>query len=207
MTLRRFRDDPEGTREALMAATYRALSTHGYADLTIGRIGEEFEKSVSLIYHHYDGKDDLLVDFLGYLLEEFETASVVDGDAAPDDRLRRALELARTGPLDDDIELARTLVELRAQAAHDPDYREQFDRTDRLFRDRYAAIIRSGVEQGVFRDVNPESTAEFLVTTINGAILQRVTTGRPVDPVFEGLEGYVRSHLLIGDGDRGPTSL
>ncbi|MEF8774483.1 MAG: helix-turn-helix domain-containing protein, partial [Halobacteriales archaeon] len=56
-----FDADAEDTDEALMAATYRALCEHGYADLTIQQIGAEFEKSTSLLYHHYDGKDELLV--------------------------------------------------------------------------------------------------------------------------------------------------
>lgn len=163
---------------------------------------ETFEKSVSLVYHHYDGKDELLVDFLGFMLEDFESAYDVDEDADPLDRLRAAFERVQSGPLDgEDCEFVSALTELRAQASHDPAYREQFERTDRLFRDRYAEIIRAGIEQGIFRDVDPESTAELLVTTMNGAILQRVTTDRPISPVFDELDEYVRSRLLVEEGD------
>ncbi|MFC6903801.1 TetR/AcrR family transcriptional regulator [Halalkalicoccus tibetensis] len=196
MPPRTFNGDPEGTREELMQATYRALREHGYADLTIERIGEEFEKSVSLVYHHYGGKDELLVDFLGFMLEEFEAASDVDDDADPRERLWTALDRARSGPLDEDAEFTSALTELRVQAAHDPAYREQFDRTDRLFRERYAEIIRSGIERGVFREVDPESVADLLVTTVDGAILQVATTDRPVDPALDELEAYVRTRLL-----------
>jgi AcrR family transcriptional regulator len=64
-----FDDEPADTREAIMQATYRALRAHGYARLTIQRIGDEFPKSKSLLYHHYDGKDDLLLEFLSYMLD------------------------------------------------------------------------------------------------------------------------------------------
>lgn len=188
-----------------MQATYRALREHGYAELTIERIGEEFEKSVSLVYHHYGGKDELLVDFLGFMLEEFEAASDVDEEADPRERLWTALDRARSGPLDEDAEFASALTELRIQAAHDPAYREQFDQTDRLFRERYAEIIRSGIERGVFREVDPESVADLLVTTVDGALLQQATTDRPVDPALDELKAYVRARLLV-DGVDGADS-
>jgi len=73
--------EPSDTRQAILGAAFRALCEHGYANVTIKRIGDEFDKSPSLVYHHYDGKDDLLIDLLEYLLDEFE-ASIADGSAA-----------------------------------------------------------------------------------------------------------------------------
>ncbi|OYR82216.1 TetR family transcriptional regulator, partial [Halorubrum ezzemoulense] len=64
--------EPSDTRQAILGAAFRALCEHGYANVTIQRIGDEFDKSPSLVYHHYDGKDDLLIDLLGFLLDEFE---------------------------------------------------------------------------------------------------------------------------------------
>ncbi len=185
-----------------MGATYRALCEHGYADLTIERIGEQFEKSVSLIYHHYDGKDALLVDFLGFMLEDLEAEFAVDDRDDPRAQLREAISQVRAGPLDEDRgEFVSALTELRAQAAHDPAYREQFERTDRLFRERFADVIRAGVERGVFRDVDPESVAALLVTTINGALFERGTVGGPVAPAFDELDAYVEARLLVDDTD------
>ena len=73
--------EPSNTRQAILGAAFRALCEHGYANVTIQRIGDEFDKSPSLVYHHYDGKDDLLIDLLGFLLDEFE-ASIADGAGA-----------------------------------------------------------------------------------------------------------------------------
>lgn len=68
---------PSNTREEILAATYRSLREHGYADLTIEKIGREFEKSPSLVYHHFDDKDDLVLAMLDSLLDSFET-TVID---------------------------------------------------------------------------------------------------------------------------------
>ncbi len=131
--------EPADTREAILGAAFRALCEHGYADLTIQRIGEEFDKSPSLVYHHYDGKDELLVDLLEFLLDGFESALSADAfDLPPRARLDTYVA-AMTNPSDTDSGNApdgrflTAVVELRAQAATDDAYRAHFDRSDRVF--------------------------------------------------------------------------
>ncbi|WP_435077165.1 TetR/AcrR family transcriptional regulator [Halococcus sp. AFM35] len=73
--------------------TYRALSKHGYANLTMQAIADEFEKTKAVLHYHYDTKDRLLAAFLGYILDRFmDRSDVADDD--PDARLdvRDALE-------------------------------------------------------------------------------------------------------------------
>ncbi|OYR56233.1 TetR/AcrR family transcriptional regulator [Halorubrum halodurans] len=189
--------EPTDTREAILGAAFRALCEHGYADLTIKRIGEAFEKSPSLVYHHYDGKDELLVDLLEFLLEDFE-AAIAGGafDLPPRARLD-AYVAAMTDPdgVDDehapDGRFLVAMVELRAQAATDGAYREHFDRSDRVFRRflersvREAAAEarpdgRSGaagaVSEGVDDGVAPAAVAETLQTLATGAMLRWSTT-------------------------------
>ena len=196
-----FRDlgDGNGTRVALMKATYEALSEHGYADLTIERIGEEFEKSVSLVYHHYDSKDALLVDFLEFILDRFEADVAFDERDDARARLRALFDRVLSASIDDERRaLMGAITELRAQAPHNEAFREQFARSDRFFHARIAAIIEAGIDQGVFRDVDPDRTAELLLTTINGAMIGRVTTAEeaPIRAVRAELDEYVRLRLL-----------
>ena len=196
-----FRDlgDGNGTRVALMKATYEALSEHGYADLTIERIGEEFEKSVSLVYHHYDSKDALLVDFLEFMLDRFEADVTFDERDDARARLRALFDRVLSASIDDERRaLMGAITELRAQAPHNEAFREQFARSDRFFHARIAAIIEAGIDQGVFRDVDPDRTAELLLTTINGAMIGRVTTAEeaPIRAVRAELDEYVRLRLL-----------
>ena len=63
----------EETREAVMAATHRALCTHGFADLTTQRIADEWGKSKAALHYHYDTKEELLRTFLDHLLAKFES--------------------------------------------------------------------------------------------------------------------------------------
>jgi AcrR family transcriptional regulator len=187
------------TRAALMEATYKALSEYGYADLTVERIGEEFEKSVSLIYHHYDGKDALLVDFLDTMLDRLEADIALDEHENAHVHLRALFDRVLSPSLDDErYAMISAITELRGQAPHDETYREQFTRSDRLLHDRIAEIVRRGIDQGVFRDVDPDRTAEMLLVTINGAMTERVTTTNEatVRAVRHELDEYVRLRLL-----------
>jgi len=192
-------EDVDDTRGAIMEATYDALCEHGYADLTIQRIGDEFPKSKSLVYHHYDSKDDLLLDFLSFMLEEFETNVPREeyDDAAG--QLRALFDHVTPDDLDEQRrEFADALVELRAQAAHDPAYHEHFTRHSRFFHDRLTSIVERGVAEGVFRDVDPERVGWFLLAAIEGARFQRSTADVEVSipAVRAELEAYIETRLI-----------
>lgn len=192
-------DDPEDTRKAIMKATYDALCTHGYADLTIQRIGDEFSKSKSLVYHHYDGKDDLLLDFLGYMLDHFE-ASVPRhdyDDAAA--HLQAILDHVLPDDLDDERhEFMSAMIQLRAQAAHDPAYHDHSTRSTQFFHERFVTIIERGIEEGVFREVDPDRVAALLFATIEGAMLQRATADveETIPALREELQAYIETQLI-----------
>lgn len=194
-----FPGDADDTQTAMMQATYDALCKHGYADLTIQRIGDEFPKSKSLIYQHYDGKDELLVEFLAYMLDHFEADIPRDDSTDAHDRLRTVIDHILAPTIDEErYEFTSAMIELRGQAPHDEAFRDQFTENDRVFRARFEEIIRTGIDQGVFREVDPERVAEFVLTTIHGVMLQRVTTDEEVDirAVRHELKAYLDARLL-----------
>ncbi|EMA63330.1 TetR/AcrR family transcriptional regulator [Halorubrum lipolyticum] len=178
--------EPADTREAILGAAFRALCEHGYADLTISRIGEEFDKSPSLVYHHYDGKDELLVDLLGFLLDDFEASVSREAfDLTPRERLD-AYVAATTDP--DSIAGAHgpdgrfmtVIVELRAQAATDDAYRDHFDRSDRVF----GAFLERAVREAAAErrdEARPEERTEASDDAVPAAevasTLQTLATG------------------------------
>jgi len=193
-----FVGEPADTREELLLATYEALCAHGYADLTVDRIAAAFPKSKSLIYHHYDGKDDLLLDFLDFALERFEATVPLDPpEDAPDAHLREVLDHVLASSLSAERrEFAAAMVDLRAQAASDERFRAAFSRHDRFFRERFAAILRAGIDAGVYREVDPEATAATLVTLVNGAMTERVTTDdAPVEAIRAEVERFLEATL------------
>jgi AcrR family transcriptional regulator len=191
---------PTDTREELMAATYAALCEHGYADLTIQRISDHFPKSRSLLYHHYDSKDELLIDFLGFVLDHLESTLSTDDDADATTQLTALLDhILPTNPTAERSQFLAAIIELRAQAATDPEYQAHFTRSTQYFHDQFVGIIERGISNGEFRPVDAARVAALFVTTIEGAMLREATTAAD-DAVFTTvrteLDAYIEARLM-----------
>lgn len=198
----------DDTRTEIMEATYEALTEYGYADLSIQRIADEFAKSKSLLYHHHDGKDDLLTDFLEFALDHFEEGmGLAEGNRA-DERLRALFDVLVDADSEVDEEFVGVLVELRAQAVHDADYQNQFTRNNEFLRDHIETIVADGIEEGTFREVDPKQVASFVLTVINGRMTERTTTENPEAArcVRAELDEYLDTRLLADRDDSRVTS-
>lgn len=188
-------DGAAGTRVAIMEATFEALSKHGYADLTIQTIADEFEKSKSLLYYHYETKDALLGDFLEFILEEFTAEVAADGKEDPETRLWSVIELVLPSNVheDEDARRLRTaLFELRMQAPYDDAYADRFEAMDERLVAAFEAILADGVETGAF-DVDPETGARLLVDALTGVTLRTLTLGTDGQTALEPVEALVES--------------
>jgi len=186
------------TREAIVRATYRALCANGYADTTISAIAAEFEKSKSLLYYHYDGKDDLLEEFLRFILGRLESElATADGDG-PEAQLWAVVDqLLPPEPDAEAMRLRRALVEARANAPHSAAYHDRFERSDEVIVERLTTAVDRGIETGAFRPIEPEPTAEFVCSTAYGAIERAVTLEdrTPIHETRTALERYVEDCL------------
>ncbi|MGM0591178.1 MAG: TetR/AcrR family transcriptional regulator [Halobacteriota archaeon] len=186
------------TVEDIMGATYCALCKHGYAELTMQDIADESAKSKATLHYHFDSKRDLLLAFLDYLFERFQTRVDSAEGNTPAERLHSIAETILAVPeTDSRRELKTALLEIKAQAPYDEAYRDRLERFDDLLYDRIAALVASGVEEGVFRsDADPEEAASFLVTFVTGAQTRYVAVGTPLDRTESMFHRYVRENLL-----------
>ena len=58
-------------RSQLIAATVRVLARKGYAALTVADVAKEAGLSPGIVIFHFNSKDDLLADVLGFLAAEY----------------------------------------------------------------------------------------------------------------------------------------
>lgn len=188
---------PNDTQAEIMDATYRALCKHGYADLSISKIAEEFDMSKSSLYYHYEDKDELLVALLDHIIDRFSEEISVEARADAESLLDSFFDRLLPRTLDDEQHAFQVaLFELRAQAPHHEEYREQFARTDRLLHETLTAYIEAGIEQGTFRAVDAEATARLLVVVIQGAMVGRVTTpDASIDVLRQAIDLYLNDYL------------
>ena len=193
--------DRSETQTAIMEATYRALCEHGYADLTMQAIADEFSKSKSLIHYHYDTKEELLVAFLDYLLDGFLTKVEETEDSDdPRERLATLVDILLSGP-EKSEEFQIAMLEFRSQVPYVEAYQEAFMANDRRLVTLLADTIEDGIEAGVFRDVDPEHVAETILVMVDGTRSRSVLfgDGDTVTHTREAIDGYVRSHLVADE--------
>ncbi|MFC7234724.1 TetR/AcrR family transcriptional regulator [Halosegnis marinus] len=191
--------DRSETEEEVMEATYAALAEHGYAGLTVQTIADAFPKSKSLLYYHYDDKEAILRDFIDYLVDAFRAAFEFEGADDPPAALERMLDGLLPREMDDEFRDFRVAVmELLAQAPHEPAYAERFADLYAAIHDGFAGVIAAGVERGDFADVDPEETATMLVAAASGGLTWGVTI-RPslVAGVREVVDGYLAAELYL----------
>lgn len=194
-------DSPKETasdpNEEIMRATYRALRTHGYADLTIKRIADEYGKSTAAIHYHYDTKEDLLAAFLDYILDQFKDAVHEVETTDPEQRLELLLEKLLVDP-EDHYDLLIAMLEMRSQAPYKETFAERFQQNDEYVRYMLRTVIDHGIEEGVFNDVDAEHTARALMTIVDGARTRAVVFDeeRALTTARRAADEYVTAMLL-----------
>ena len=199
------------TIDDLMEATYRALCKHGYAELTMQDIAAESDKSKGTLHYHFDGKRDLLESFLEFLLTKFEERTETVPGETPAEQLHEFLDELLTPADEDSAEEFRTaILEIKAQSPYNEAYREKLGGFDAALRDRIAGLVADGRETGEFReDVDPEETADFLVTLFHGAQTRAAAVDRPPEQTKRYVHRYIDDTLRAdgsSDGDAKTTN-
>jgi len=189
--------------EEILRATCRALDGHGYADLTMQAIAEESDLSKAALHYHYERKGNLLEAFLDAVAERFldcvREAAATGTD--PGERLEAVLGAALYPPEADGWEgFGTALLELRAQAPHEPAFSARIRYADAEFRAVLADVLEAGVESGQFRaDLDPEMTARLLATTVAGANLRQVSVGTDGETARELVDSILDKQVYAGE--------
>ncbi|AUV82841.1 TetR family transcriptional regulator [Salinigranum rubrum] len=163
------------TEERIMEATYRVLVDDSYSELSIRRIADEFDGSQSLIYYHYDDKEDLLAGFLTYLLDGFEQELETADTDDPLERLLALVDLVvpqRETP--DLLSFHQALGEIRMQTPYHDRYQDQFAAFDARLRSELETTIQRGLDDGIFVDVDASDAAERLQLLLSGVLCHYV---------------------------------
>ena len=174
------------TREAIMEATYRAISEHGYANLRLRDIGDEMDKTRQVIHYYYDGKYDLLSSFLEYVIEQYEGSVELDGEASPREELDARIDQCLFGPeFDDEFDhwdRMKVYHELFVYAQNDAKHRAIFDAHYDRIRGSIVEVVEDGIEAGVFRAVDAERMGQLVTDVIHATRGRRLSLGHEDAP-------------------------
>jgi AcrR family transcriptional regulator len=188
---------PGGRPLQIVRETVRLIAEHGFHAVRVSDIAEACETSTAAIHYHFPGRAELLEAAIRWCMDEDtarRAARVAEArDAA--DELRQLIELQIPRDAQQHRQW-RVWLDLWAEAARSTavgqlhvDYYAQWRAT-------VSDVIRRGIAQGVFRDVDPESSALQLTALIDGLAAQVLALAPPgVDARGEDVES-MRSVLL-----------
>jgi AcrR family transcriptional regulator len=191
---------PSGTQALIIEAAYKSVLKHGYADVTVGHVGEELPRSTSIIYNYYDSKQDLFLDLLRHLLRWFKPKENTDSENPHRqllEEINRVLNVPGNGSNRDGL---TAIAELRVTTRHNASFQREFERTDRRYRRHLATLIELGIESGQYRDVEPGPVASYIYSTILGEMLRSISVPSSRDTnIQDEVENYLQSRILLVD--------
>ncbi|WP_232687364.1 TetR/AcrR family transcriptional regulator [Halobacterium zhouii] len=192
--------DLTDTERELIEATGDALAKHGVAGVTTQKIADEWGRTQSLVHYYYDTKEDLIVAYVEYLRDGVRSEYVERDDDPPLARI----EWLVTDDFEhqpDGSQQVNVLYDLHGEAPHNDRYRAALNDFEADGREFVEDAIRDGIEDGTFRDVDPEAAALFVLSASDGALLRTVSLRRDDDAALfrAGAEQYVTNVLLTDD--------
>jgi AcrR family transcriptional regulator len=177
------------SKKEIMEATNTALRKYGYSEISIQKIADEFPKSKSLLYHHYDSKDDILLDLIDQTLEEFTENCIEIEKNSPEKQLR---EKAFIG-FNQENDIAKAMMEIRTQGIRDKRYRDRFKKFSKTYRHTLEKLIkRTDMEES---EVKPEKAAIF-IDSVNREAMFAQATEEEIASLEKELEIYIENRIL-----------
>jgi len=157
----------------IIRETVRLIAERGFHAVRVSDIATACETSTAAVHYHFPGRAELLEAAVRWCMDQDtrrRTAHIADaGDAA--DELRQLIEL-QTPRTEQQRRQWLVWVDLWAEAARSTAVGRLHADYYRQWRTTVAEVIRRGVAQGVFRNVDPEAAALHLTALIDGLASQ-----------------------------------
>jgi len=185
------RNAPITTRNEVARAVRSALITYGYADLRTAHIADASSKSEASLYYYYETKSELIAVFVRRAPTWIDERIKEIDATNPDERLRKICDCLLFADEDDQLYGMRiAILELLSHAAHNPTLQEPLENYQDHIRELLATEIQAAISDGIYRQtINPEETASFLMTILDGA------TGSVLGLEMQGIESDVRAEM------------
>ena len=201
MEVNRRKKQPEVSRLAILRAAGEGFAMHGYAGTGIGWIAERAGLTKGAIFHHFEDKRSLAVEWV----REELALGLQEGGAERFAGLRSFSEWKQAGlgllrEMDGNHPIAR-LTLLGSEMSHDEVLSTEIAQVSKMWRDGLARGLEDGQAGGwIHRSIRPADEAVLLASLYSGlSMLVRVGGGAEV---MRSAESALGAYLdtLKGDG-------
>jgi len=193
----------EETRARILEAATIGFAEQGYESTGVAEICERADVSKGAFYHHFSSKQDLFMELLQRWLAQLDAglAGFRNARVPVSEELLNMTEMICTvfEVADDQLPI---FLEFWAKAAHDPKVWEATITPYQRYRSYFADIVKTGIDQGDLRPVDPDTTARVIVSLAVGLVLQGLLDAEGADWGHVAREGM---QMLLQGLEKEPT--
>jgi AcrR family transcriptional regulator len=161
----------EETRSNIIEASINLFSNRGYNAASVDDICAEAGVSKGAFYHHFESKQALFLALLDDWLQTIDTAIETSKDK-PVPEIFMQLTEAFPYIIQTAGEGLPMFLEFWLQASRDEKVWQAGIAPYRRYHKHFTALIKKGVEEGSFVEVDPELTSRMIMSTAMGLLLQ-----------------------------------
>jgi len=161
----------EETRTQLMNSAIKLFSTQGFKSASVDDICKEAGVSKGAFYHHFESKQALFLALLDGWLHNIDSAiEAAHEKSAPE----TFLQITEAFPyiFETAGDHLPMFLEFWLQASRDETIWQASIAPYRRYHKEFTSLIKKGVEEGSFIEVDPELTARMIVSMAMGLLLQ-----------------------------------
>jgi len=173
----------ERRRQQLIESTIASIAKRGFAETTMGDVAKGAKLSHGIVNFHFKSKEQLLVETLRYMTEEYRavwTRAVEKAGPGVADKLA-AHYLADLDPAVCTRKKVAVWHAFYGEAKSRPTYREICGARDQERSDAGLRLVRWIIEDGAYRHLDPEETARGLEALSDGLWLRLLLSADKFD--------------------------
>lgn len=188
------------SKQAILNAAEGILNRSGYAGLSMRELSRESGLAKSTLYHYFEDKHQIYLSVVERDMVEFQDRIVASVDTEGNAAQRLSSMIAVYFNLLDEHGLI-ALHALRRSGELECQLGDLFQRHRTKVMKPLIDLIQQGIDEGLFRPVNPELTVMTVFGMVNGFLAQRMLLGDKFvnyDASKEELAEHTVSLLLNG---------
>ena len=181
-------------RAQLIRAAYKVVGQKGYYDFTIRDIALEAGLSTGLVHYYFKNKEDLLLNLLKEINKNITT--VLGRNISKIEDPREKLNIFMTQAFDlmkNEKDYFYIVIDFWSQVNKNERMKRANIKLFKSYRDEVTAILKEGVEKGVFVKMDVVYTAAVIISIIQGLIIQCVIDNNAIP--YEDYTKKVMKHI------------
>lgn len=170
----------EETRTKIMESAIKLFSNSGYNKASVDDICAEAGISKGAFYHHFKSKQELFLALLDGWLQTIDNAIEASKDMTAPETFTRMTE-AFPYIFETAGDGLPMFLEFWLQASRDKKIWEASIAPYRRYHKYFTSLIKKGVDEGSFAEVDPELASRMIVSTAMGLLLQSLLDPKGAD--------------------------